>query len=100
MGVLLKAILLFGLNFLDAILTVFWVRYNIAEEANAIMATVLSFGELPFILVKVGIGLIAAVVFCRWAHLRVARFGVTLALTVYALLMGVHLFTCFAAILG
>lgn len=98
MGILLKAIMLFALNLLDALLTLFWVRQNVAEEGNAIMAQVLSFGEVPFLLVKILMGTIALFVFYRWAHLRVSQIGVTLALGVYILLMGVHLFTGFAAI--
>lgn len=98
MPVLLKAILLFGLNFIDAILTLFWIRNDYAEEGNFLMAQVLSFGELPFLAVKVAIGALAVWVFYRFAHLRVAQIGVSLALAVYVLLMGVHLVTGFAAV--
>lgn len=100
MGVLLKGVLLFTLNFLDAVLTLFWVRHDIAHEGNTLMAYVLSFGEVPFLLVKIAVGAVALAVFYRWAHLRVAQVGVTFALVVYILLMGVHLFTGIAAIAG
>lgn len=98
MPVLLKAILLFGLNFIDAVLTLVWIRLDAAEEGNAIMAYFLSFGEMPFLAVKLFIGAIALAVFCRFAHLRVSQIGVSLALLVYVLLMGVHLITGFAAV--
>ncbi len=98
MPVLLKAILLFGLNFVDAVLTLFWIRINVAEEGNAVMAYVLAFGEMPFLAVKIAIGAIALTVFYRFAHLRVSQIGVSLALVIYILLMGVHLLTGFAAV--
>lgn len=98
MSVLLKAILLFMLNLLDALLTLFWVRNDFAEEGNFLMAHLLSHGDMPFLLVKIGVGTIALLVFYRWAHLRISQLGLSLALGVYVLLMGIHLLTCFEAI--
>lgn len=100
MPVLLKAVLLFGLNFIDAVLTLFWVRNHFAEEGNAIMAQVLSFGEMPFLAVKLVIGAVAFTIFYRFAHLRVSQIGLSLALAVYALLMLVHVATGVAAMAG
>lgn len=99
MPVLMKAVLLFGLNLLDALLTLIWIKNNLAEEGNFIMAHVLSLGETPFLLVKIFVGALALLVFYRWAHLRIAQLGVSVALSVYMLLMGVHLFTGFATII-
>lgn len=98
MAVLLKGILLFGLNLLDALLTLIWVNNNIAEEGNFVMAHVLSLGELPFLAVKILIGVLALLVFCKWSHLRITKIGLSASLAVYLLLMGVHLFTAVAAI--
>lgn len=98
MPVLLKAILLFGLNFVDAVLTLFWIRINAAQEGNALMAYILAFGEMPFLAVKIGIGALAVWMFCRFAHLRISQIGVSFALLIYVLLMGVHLLTGFAAV--
>jgi hypothetical protein len=98
MPVLMKAILLFGLNLLDAILTLVWVKNNLAEEGNFIMAHFLEHGETVFLLVKILIGALAVLVFYRWAHLRVTRIGLSVSLTVYLLLMGVHFVTGIAAI--
>ena len=93
MNVLLKAVLLFGLNLLDALLTLIWVRGNAATEGNGLMASVLALGDETFLVVKILIGTLALLVFYRWAHLRISNFGVSLAVVIYLLLMGVHLVT-------
>ena len=90
-------ILLFALNLLDGLLTIFWVRSGVATESNQLMARLLDMGDGPFLFVKIGIGLLAAVVLLRWRHRRLARYGVTVALAVYIGLMGVHLFTGLSA---
>lgn len=90
-------ILLFALNLLDGLLTIIWVRSGVATEGNQLMARLLDMGNGPFLFVKIGIGLIAAVVLLRWRHRRLARYGVTLALAVYIGLMGVHIFTGLSA---
>jgi hypothetical protein len=56
MDVPTKALWLFGLNFLDAVFTLFWVRYNFAEEGNTLMAHLLHLGDAPFLAVKILIG--------------------------------------------
>jgi hypothetical protein len=84
---------LFVLNLLDAVLTIYWVRHGFASEANHLMAGLLEVGDIPFLTVKTSVGGLAAFVFFRWSHLAVARFGVTIALSVYMSLMVVHVFT-------
>ena len=90
MGTLTKSCLLFILNWLDAQLTILWVRMNVASEGNALMARILDHGELTFLSAKVAIGGIAAYILYRCAHLRLARYGLTAVLVVYACLMLVH----------
>ena len=90
-------ILLFALNLLDGLLTTVWVRSGVATESNQLMARLLDMGDGPFLLVKVGIGLLAAVVLLRWRNRRLARYGVAFALAVYIGLMGIHLFTGLSA---
>jgi hypothetical protein len=90
-------ILLFALNFFDAILTIYWVRNGFASEGNQLMAGLLDMGNAPFLLVKVAVGAIAAIVLWRWRDLRIARYGLTLALIVYVGLMGVHFVTGLSA---
>ena len=90
MGTLTKSCLLFSLNFLDAQLTLVWIRLNVATEGNALMARVLEHGELSFLGAKLAIGAVAAYILYRCAHLRLARYGLTAVLGIYAMLMLVH----------
>jgi hypothetical protein len=90
-------ILLFGLNLLDALLTIVWVRSGVATESNQLMASLLDIGNGPFLAVKIAMGAIVAVVLLRWGSRPMARYGVSVALAVYIALMGIHLFTGLAA---
>lgn len=92
-----QTFLLFFLNFLDAVLTIYWVRNGFATEGNQLMAGLLDIGYAPFLIVKLGIGALAAFVLSRWGNLRVARYGLTLALALYISLMGVHFMTGLSA---
>jgi hypothetical protein len=89
--------LLYALNLVDALLTILWVQTGFATEANALMDMFLSIGVVPFLLVKIGMGTFAAVVFIYGADYRLARIGVTVALYAYAFTMGVHILTGLAA---
>ncbi|MBX7062168.1 MAG: DUF5658 family protein [Pyrinomonadaceae bacterium] len=91
------AILLFGLNLLDALLTIIWVRSGVATESNQLMASLLDIGNAPFLIVKVAIGAVAAIVIMRWGSRPIARYGLAVALAIYIGLMGIHLFTGLAA---
>ena len=90
MGTLSKSLLLFALNWLDAQLTLLWLRLNVANEGNALMARLLEHSELSFLIVKLSVGLFAAYVLYRCSHLPLARRGLSAALVVYAALMIVH----------
>lgn len=93
-----KSILLFFLNWLDAQLTIFWVRTNLATEGNGLMARLLQFGDAPFLLVKLSIGAFAAYLLYRCAHLPLARRGMKLVLGIYLSLMFVHAATGLSAL--
>jgi hypothetical protein len=97
MGALAKSITLFLLNWLDAQLTLIWVRSEIATEANNLMAQLLDIGDAPFLLTKLAIGAFSAYVLYRCSHLPIARRGMKLALTVYGALMLVHAATGLSA---
>ena len=97
-GTISKSLLLFAMNWLDAQLTILWVRLNIASEGNGLMARVLSQGDAPFLSVKLGVGAFAALVLYRCAHVPLARRGMRLALAVYLILMLVHVATAFSAL--
>lgn len=97
MQLLSQAVLLFVLNFLDAVLTIYWVRNGFATEGNQLMATLLDIGNIPFLAVKITMGAIAAVVLWRWRDLKLAKYGLALALAIYVSLMGVHFITGLSA---
>ena len=90
MGKLSKSCLLFVLNWLDAQLTLLWLRLDVATEGNALMAHILNYGELTFLGAKLAVGVFAAYVFYRCAHVPLAKHGLTIVLGIYALLMLVH----------
>ena len=69
MGALSKALLLFAMNWLDAQLTILWLRLNVATEGNGIMAALLNHGESSFLSVKLLIGALAAYVLYRFAEI-------------------------------
>lgn len=97
MQLLVQPALLFTLNLLDAILTIYWVRNGFATEGNQLMAVLLDIGDLPFLLVKVSVGTAAALVLWKWGNLRLAKIGLALALALYFAIMGVHIFTGLSA---
>ena len=85
-----KSLLLFGLNWLDAQLTIIWVRAGWATEGNGLMAHLLDAGDLPFLSVNRTLGAIAGYIFYRFSSLPLARRGVAFALGLYLCLMAVH----------
>ena len=90
MGTLSKSLLLFALNWLDAQLTLVWIHLNVATEGNGLMARVLSYGDTPFLVLKLCVGAFAAYVLYRCAHLPLAKRGMTVVLTIYIGLMVIH----------
>ena len=98
MSALAKSILLFVLNWLDAQLTIIWVRTNVATEGNGLMAKLLEMGDAPFLAVKLSVGAFAAYILYRTAHLPLARRGLKLALGIYLGLMFIHAATGLSAL--
>jgi hypothetical protein len=98
MSALTKSILLFGLNWLDAQLTLVWVRSNVATEGNGLMARLLDMGDAPFILVKLAVGAFAAYILYRCSRYKLARRGMTVVLGLYLGLMVIHAATGMSAL--
>lgn len=92
-----QTFLLFALNFIDAVLTIYWVRNGYATEGNHLMATLLDIGDLPFLAVKIAIGAVTAVVLWRWRKKRLAKYGLAVVLVLYIGLMGIHFVTGLSA---
>ena len=93
MDKLSKSCLLFTLNWLDAQLTILWIRLGVATEGNALMARILQHGDLTFLGAKLVIGAFAAYVLYRCAHLPIAKRGLNFVLGIYVILMLVHVAT-------
>jgi hypothetical protein len=85
-----KSLLLFLLNWLDAQLTLLWVRAGVASEGNGLMAYLLERGNAPFLCVKLLIGALVAYTLFRFSHVTLARRGLHLVLALYLALMLVH----------
>jgi Domain of unknown function (DUF5658) len=85
-----KCVLLFLLNWLDAQLTILWVRAGVATEGNGLMARLLNLGDAPFLFTKLLVGALVAYTLYRFADQRLARRGLRLALGLYLALMLVH----------
>jgi hypothetical protein len=98
MTALTKCLLLFLLNWLDAQLTIIWVRNGLATEGNGLMAHLLDAGNAPFLFTKLLVGAGVAFVLYRWSHLALARRGLTLVLGLYFALMFVHAATGISAL--
>ncbi len=91
------AFVLFGLNLLDAIMTIIWVRAGIAPEGNQLMASLLDVGDLTFLGFKLAMGAFTTAVLIYGSHFRLARYGLTAALVAYVGVMGVHVFIGYLA---
>jgi len=78
------------MNWLDAQLTLLWIRLDVATEGNELMARVLAHGDGTFLGVKLLIGAFAAYILFRCANLPIARHGMTLVLVIYLGLMLIH----------
>jgi Domain of unknown function (DUF5658) len=98
MGLLKASFLLFALNLLDGLLTIFWVRTGVATEANALMAGLLDIGDAPFLAVKILMGGLTVAVVALWGNRKVARYGLSLALGAYLGLMVIHGLTGLSAV--
>ena len=90
-------LILFALNLLDALVTVFWVQGGLAPEANELMARLLDAGPAPFLLAKLAMGTLTAGVLLYGSQYRLAKIGVTIALLVYGGVFVTHVFTGLAA---
>ena len=90
MGKLSKSCLLFTLNWLDAQLTLLWIKLGVATEGNSLMARILEHGDLTFLAAKLAIGAFAAYILYRCAHLPLAKRGLNVVLGIYVILMLVH----------
>src|SRR5215218_4079126 len=88
-----KSLLLFLLNWLDAQLTILWVRGGVATEGNGLMAYLLERGNAPFLCAKLAVGALVAYTLYRFSNVALARRGLKFTLGLYLALMLVHVAT-------
>ncbi len=88
--------LLFGLNVVDAFVTLLWVQNGWAEEGNFLMASLLDLGVAPFLAIKLGMGVVACAVLLYGSDNRLAKIGVRLGLAAYSVAIVSHILTGFA----
>jgi hypothetical protein len=93
-----KSLLLFVLNWLDAQLTLLWVRAGVATEGNGLMAYLLNIGNAPFLLAKLVVGALVAYTLYRFSHVALARRGLNFTLGLYLMLMLIHTATGVSAL--
>ena len=91
---------LFVLNFLDAILTLVWIKVGFATEANPVMDAVMKIHPGLFVLAKVA--LVSACLGILWTHRSraLARFCTTFGFSVYSMVIVYHVVGGVASILG
>ena len=82
--------LLWFLNVLDTVATLQWVRSGLAVESNPLMASLLAFGDAPFIIVKIAVGTLAALVLFHVRDTTLGKVGVPGLIAVYGLAASIH----------
>ncbi len=85
------------MNTVDAFVTLIWIRYGVTTEGNFLMATALDYGELPFLAIKLGMGVITVGVLLYGAQYRLAVIGARVGLVAYSVAIVSHVLTGFAA---
>jgi len=75
------------LSCLDAFLTLSLIHRGVAFEANPVMASVLTYGVMPFTLIKFLLTAIALIVLCVLKNTRLVRITLPLILKIYIILI-------------
>ena len=72
-----------SLSCIDAYLTLFLIEKGKVVEANPIMAVLLSYGVVPFTVVKFIVTASALLILCLFKNARITRISLPLALKIY-----------------
>jgi len=89
-------ILIALMSFVDMCLTAFWLRTNVAVEANPVMRYYWNFGIVPFIVVKSLMVFGGCYLIWRYLDRWTSKIYVLIAFVVYVWVMVIH----FSYILG
>ena len=87
---LIAAIAIVFLSAIDALFTIKHIDRG-AEELMPVMRWILTWGNMWFITVKMGVTAGGAVLLCMWYNIRLARIGLIGTLAGYAALLVYHL---------
>ncbi len=92
---LLIVIALLLLSCTDAFLTLELINKEVAYEANPIMASVLSYGVLPFNIVKFTMTAFALIVLCLFKNAKITRISLPVLIKIYVAIVAYefYLFT-------
>lgn len=84
---LLIVVSLFLLSCLDAYLTLTLIAEGIAIEANPLMASLLSYGVMTFIVIKFALTAFALLILCLFKNAKITRIGLPVAVKIYIALV-------------
>jgi heme/copper-type cytochrome/quinol oxidase subunit 2 len=79
--------MVFILNVLDAILTSLVVGSAIATEANPLMRSLLNYGIVPFITVKLSVIISSIYVLWKYRKRKIAKYGAIACAFIYTILI-------------
>ena len=85
----LLLMLLFVLNFVDALFTLTWVRLGLASEANPLMEPLVHSPPV-FIAIKVALVALCCVLLYRYSHLKIAQRATVIGVSAYLGVLGLH----------
>ena len=80
-----------GLNAFDAIATITWITQGLATEANPLMAQLIEYSPIYFLLIKIGIGTVGCYYLWRCRTFSLAVYASKFLLIAYTLLAGYHM---------
>lgn len=86
------------LNLLDAVFTLAWVEWGVAEEANLLLEDILSRSAVAFVVVKMSLVSLGVLLLWRLREQKLAVFGLGLSLLAYNALLLYHFSIVAAAV--
>jgi len=89
---LLIVIALLLLSCTDAFFTLALINKEVAYEANPIMASVLSYGVLPFNIVKFTMTAFALIVLCLFKNAKITRISMPVLIKIYIAIVAYELY--------
>jgi hypothetical protein len=86
----------FVMSWIDAVLTLLWIKLSMAEELNPLLERFLEIGPLYFILSKLGLTSLGCLVLYLYREKQIAQRAATGLFVFYA---GLLIYHCFGSII-